>query len=99
MLEVTVRVALGFKETADPKGVGKVITGADEFSFSGSFSVDGLFFGFANESTTTERDSTASVAATVVVDGVRGIYPGAHATKVICADIVGVVKCAVNVFE
>jgi hypothetical protein len=92
-------VSLGHKETANPKCIGEVIASSDEFSLSGAFRVDGLFFGFANEGTTTERDSATSVAAAVVVDGVRGIYPGGHATKVIGADSVGVVKCAVDVFE
>jgi hypothetical protein len=60
----------------DVKGIGEVVTGANEFGLGGAFSVDVLLFGFAKKAAAAEGDDAASVAAHVRVNGKGSINPG-----------------------
>ena len=56
--------------------MGKVVTGANEFSLSGALAVEMLLAGFADKTTTAKGEDPASVAAHVRVSSKGGINPG-----------------------
>ena len=78
-------ISLDGQKLLSPNGIGEIVACSNQLGLRGALHVKFLLGGFAHDGSDAERDNTTGVTFLVIVNGVRGVHPCLHQTKVVGA--------------